>query len=116
VQDIVLARDVKDAAGFTVLQDLLERVEFFRLREMGKVAGVENEIRRRRQRVDLGHRFLQGPEHIFVCLLVKTNVAVADLDKGEISAGAGSLRSSRQEESRGDEATAGGPEHSGSGP
>src|SRR5205814_4582684 len=92
VQDIVLARDVEDAARLTILQNLLQRVELLWLGEMRQVAGVENEIRRRRQRVDLGHRFLQGAEHILVSLLVETNVAVADLHEGEISAGLRRLR------------------------
>lgn len=116
VQDIVLARDVKDAAALTIFQNLLERVEFLRLREVGEIAGVENEIRRRRQRVDLGHRFLQGAEHILVCFLVEPNVAVADLHEGEISADLRRLGAAWPQNSRDDEAAARGPEHARSGP
>src|ERR1700739_2826666 len=53
---------------------------------------MQNEIRWRGQGVDLGDRFLQRANDILVCVLIKTDMAVADLDETEIPAGARTYR------------------------
>ena len=53
---------------------------------MAEVTGVQHEVWRSRQRIDLGDRFLQRADHILVRVFVKTDVAVADLHKAEIAA------------------------------
>ncbi len=54
---------------------------------MTKIARVQNKIRRLGQGVNLGNRFLQRSDHIFVSFFIESDVAVADLRKGEIPAG-----------------------------
>src|SRR5262249_18733 len=82
---VVFARDVKYPACLDTLEILFERVEFFRLGKVAQVAGVQDEIRRIWQRIDLRNRFLQCPDDVLVRLLVKADVAVADLDETEVA-------------------------------
>src|SRR5271169_713547 len=48
VQHIVLARDIKNILGRSALQNLLDAVEFFRLREVADISCVQQKFRRRR--------------------------------------------------------------------
>src|SRR5579863_6550254 len=60
-------------------------VEFLGLREMADVAGVNEEGRLDGQAVDPGDCGLQRADDIRVGLLVKADVAVADLDEVQLS-------------------------------
>src|ERR1700758_3713789 len=51
---------------------------------MAQIAGVDHEIGSLGQSVDLVDRYPQRRGDIRICGLIKTDVAVADLDKGEI--------------------------------
>ena len=89
VEHVVFAGDIKHPRRFAGLENLLERVEFFRFREMGEIAGVKDEVRRGGQCVDLGYRFLQCTHHVLVGFLVEANVTVADLHEREVSGNRG---------------------------
>src|SRR5260370_42501106 len=52
---------------------------------MSKVAGVQDERRRCRQRIHFGDRFAQGSGHISVRRLVEADMAVTDLYKAEVA-------------------------------
>src|ERR1700691_3613730 len=47
---------------------------------------MQHQVDRARNRVDLVDGNLQCPRHVLVCCLVKTDVAVADLNEAEVSA------------------------------
>ena len=63
------------------LQHLVGGVELVGPAQVGEIAGVDDEVRPRRQRVDLGHRGAQALRHVRVRGLVEADVAVADLDE-----------------------------------
>src|SRR5206468_3338704 len=109
----MLAGHVKNFAYLEALQVLLERIEFFRFGKMTQVTGVQDEVRRRRQRVDLRDRLLQRADDIFVRLFVKTDVAVADLHEAEI--GTSDWRCCA-EQFRREDSTAHRPKHSSASP
>src|SRR4051812_1120281 len=77
--DVVLAGNVEDAVRPKPSENLRGRVELLRLRELGDVAGVQNERGALRQRVDLRDRLLQGCGDVLVRLLAEADVAVAHL-------------------------------------
>jgi hypothetical protein len=118
--DIVLAGNIEDLAGLGCFEQLIQRVEFLRFRKMRQVASVQYEIRRGGEGIDLGNGLLQGGNYIRVGRLVKTDVAVADLDEAEISRGGhGTVRgcrAERAEDSRAQHATADRPQHPGANP
>ena len=62
--DVVLAGHVEDLADLDPLEDLGDGVELLRLREVGEVAGVDQEVGRLRQRVDPGHGLLERGGHV----------------------------------------------------
>ena len=66
------------------LHCLIGVVELLILGQMGNVAGVDDEGRRRRHRVDLGDRLLKGAERIGIGRLVEADMTIADLQKGQI--------------------------------
>jgi hypothetical protein len=78
-ENIMLTGNVKDLVGFETLERFGKSVELFGLRELREVARVKNERWGRWQRVDLGNRFAQGCGHIWIGILIKSDVAVADL-------------------------------------
>src|SRR5579864_2030019 len=53
---------------------------------MAQIAGVNHEIGSLGQSVDLVDRYLQGRSNIRICRLIETNVAIADLNEGEVPA------------------------------
>src|SRR6266702_684192 len=117
VDDVMLARHVKDIASLATLQDLLERVEFLGFSEMGEVAGVEHEGRSFGQGVNFRHRLPQGGGDVFVRFLVETNMAVADLDETQVRPGGHRSRVGTRTERLGPENAAGhGPEDASAGP
>ena len=59
VQEIVLPGDEEHPVGPDLPRDLIERVELLRLRQMGQVAGVDDEVGRHRQRIDAGDRLAE---------------------------------------------------------
>src|SRR6266478_5672762 len=54
---------------------------------MSHIAGMNNEVRRRGQRVDLGNCLLERDERFLIRVLLEPHVGVADLDEREISGG-----------------------------
>src|SRR5262249_10229587 len=117
VEDIVLARHVKDLLGFAALQNLLQRVELLGFGEMRQVAGVQHERGRVGQRVDFGHRLAQRRGDVLVRLLAEADMAVADLNKAEIRAGAYAVGIGRLAEAlRAQNASRHRPKHSRAGP
>ena len=53
---------------------------------MTEIACVQNEIRRLWQRVNFGNRLLQCSDHVFISFFIESDMAVADLRKGEVAA------------------------------
>src|SRR5271157_3203771 len=82
--DVVLAWHVEDLADLDPLEDLGDGVELLGCREVGEVAGMDQEVGSLRQRVDPGHGLLKRDGHaLLVRVLAETDVAVADLDERE---------------------------------
>ena len=85
VEHIVLAGNVEDFLGLETLERLRQRVELFRLRQLRQIAGVQHECRRCGQRVHLGNRRAQRRGNVRVCVLVESDVAVADLHEAQVA-------------------------------
>src|ERR1700751_4848435 len=66
-------------------QYLVERGKFTGLGELAEIAGVNEKVRFVRHCVDLVNCRLQSGSDILVCRLAKTNMAVTNLYKGEVS-------------------------------
>ena len=82
--DVVLAWHVEDLADLDPLEDLGDGVELLGCREVGEVAGVDQEVGSLRQGVDPGHGLLKRGGHaLLVRVLAEPDVAVADLDERE---------------------------------
>src|SRR6266446_4231836 len=112
----MLTRHKVDLFGGCSLQCLVKRIEFTRLRELTQIAGVNDEIWFVGHRVDLVDRRLQSSGDVRVSRLVKSDVAVADLDKAEVPTFAGVLAVAFSECPRYRDATAHGPDQPGSRP
>src|SRR5579872_4234360 len=84
-QHIMLPGHVENLIRPGALEHLVNRVKFRGLRQMAEVARVDDEIRRLRHGIDPCHRLLEGGRDILVGFPVEPDMAVADLDKGEIS-------------------------------
>src|SRR6266436_3479024 len=82
VQYVVLARHKENFLARR-LQNLVHRVELFRLRQVADISGMQQELRRIRQPVDLVHRGLQRPRYIRIRRFVESHVAVADLHEAQ---------------------------------
>ena len=80
VEDVVLARDVVHVEA-RLRDDAIGVVELGRLGEMRDVAGMNDEGRLHRQRVDLVDRFLERADGIRIGGLVEADMAVADLQE-----------------------------------
>src|SRR5436305_356377 len=80
-EGVVLAGDVEALAGPGAAHDLVDGVELRRLGEVGEVAGVDEQVRRRGQSVDAVDGKLEGGGDVLVGVLGEANVAVADLDE-----------------------------------
>src|ERR1044072_4118652 len=76
--------NVENIFGSAALESLIERVELLRFRQLRNVSCVNQKRRRGRNGIDAIKSKLEGGGNILVCLLVKANVAVADLQKTEI--------------------------------
>src|SRR6266496_111127 len=85
VQHIVLTRHIEHIFGLRALQDLIDRIEFFRFGKMADVAGVQHEFRCRRQSIDFVHRGLQRAGHVGIGGLIESHVAVADLYEAQLA-------------------------------
>src|SRR5207248_723129 len=68
-----------------VLQDLLDGVEFFRLRKVADVAGVQKKFRSDGEAIDLVHSGLQSPRDVRIGRFIKAHVAVADLGEAQFA-------------------------------
>src|SRR5512144_3172233 len=64
-------------------EDLVSRVEFLRLREMGDIAGMQNERRLAREGVDLIDSELQRLDRLRIRVFVKADMTVANLHEVE---------------------------------
>src|SRR5215212_7337114 len=77
----MLARHVEDAIGLYALQNFIRGIEFFGLRQLSDVSGVQHETWRLRQRVKAGDSLLKCSSDILVRFLVEADMAVADLSE-----------------------------------
>ncbi len=66
-------------------QNLIDGVEFFGFRKMTDVAGMQHELWRFAQTIDLLHGRFQRPGNIGISGLVESHVAVADLHEAEFA-------------------------------
>src|SRR5579863_5712297 len=78
---VMLTGDIQDLLLLGRLEHLIQRVEFTGLGHMAEVAGVNDEFRRVRKRIDLLDRRLKGTRHVGIGGLGKPDVTVADLNK-----------------------------------
>src|SRR5262245_23661927 len=83
--DVVLAGNVKNLLGPGASQNLLHVVELFGSRQVADVAGVQQELWRRRERIDLVHRSLQRARYVRIRRLVESHVAIADLREAQLA-------------------------------
>src|SRR4029077_5888982 len=82
VEHVVLAGYVMHVKP-RLRDDAVGVVKFGRLREMGDIAGVNDEGWLDRKRIDLVQRFLERADSVRVRRLVESDMAVADLQKGQ---------------------------------
>ena len=82
----MLTRHIVDLLRRRTLQYLVQRVELTRLREVTQITGVNDEIGFVGHGVDLVDCGLQSGGDVRVGRFVKSDVAVADLYKGEVPA------------------------------
>ena len=80
----MLPGHIKDVFGSAALEYLIERVELLRLRQLGDISSVDKERRRSRHRVNAIESNFERLGNILVRLLVKPDVAIADLQKAKI--------------------------------
>src|SRR5437764_1586687 len=85
VENVVLARDVKDIFGRGALEQLVYSVKLLWLGKMADVSSVQNEGRRHGQSIDLLYGGFESAHHIRIGRFVKAHVAVADLHKAEFA-------------------------------
>src|SRR6266478_9525736 len=84
VENIVLARHIKDVLGPATLEHFIKGVELFWFRQLCKVSRMDKERRRRRHGVDAIERNLERRSDILVSLFTEADMAVTDLEKAEI--------------------------------
>src|SRR5206468_9575809 len=82
IEHVMLARD-EEYRQAGLLQHLLGIVELIVARQLRHVAGVNDEIGLRRQRLHLGDRLAESGASIGIGRLVEADVAVAQLDEAE---------------------------------
>src|SRR4029078_8863936 len=80
---IVLARHIVNLIRFRALHDLRGRVELLGRGKMRDIARVNHKRRPLVERVDLVDRLLKSLRHIGIRSCMKSDVAVADLNKAE---------------------------------
>src|SRR5213593_2847240 len=117
IEHIVLAWHEEHVLGPAALQHLIKRVELLRFGELGDVSGVNEKRRRRRHCVNSVESDLERFGHVFIRILGKADVTVADLQEAQVSgsrqrtAGLGDLRQGLRYE----DAPADCPKHAGAG-
>src|SRR5882724_5413001 len=79
VKHIVLPGNIENVLGSAALENLIEGIEFLRLRQLREVSRVDKKGRRRRHRVDAIERNLESCGDIYVSLFVEADVAIANL-------------------------------------
>src|SRR5436309_16105350 len=118
VEDVMFARNEEHVLGSAALQHLIKRVELLWFSQLCDVSGVNEKRRRRRHRVDAIESDLERFGHVFIRILGKADVTVADLQEAQVSgsrqrtAGLGDLRQGLRYE----DAPADCPKHAGAGP
>src|SRR6266481_272210 len=73
---VMLAGHVMDLLGLGFLKELLNGIELFGLGGVREIAGVDQELGRFRQGVDLIDGGLKSAAYVRICRLVETNVTV----------------------------------------
>ena len=86
-EDVVLARYVEDPLRLGALERFAHGVEGARLLRVGEVARMNDEGRRRLDRLDARNRLLECAERILVGLALEADVRIADLDEAEAAGG-----------------------------
>src|SRR5437899_3118506 len=81
VEHIMLAGNMENVFGSAALKYFIKGVELLRLRQLRDISCVDQERRRRRHRVNAIESNLKCFGHIFVRLLVKADMAIADLQE-----------------------------------
>src|SRR4030095_9151175 len=84
VEHIMLAGNIENVSGSAALKYFIEGVELLRLRQLRDISCVNQERRRGRHRVNAIESNLKCLGNILVRVLVKPDMAVADLQKAEI--------------------------------
>src|SRR5215510_7026240 len=85
IEHIMLPGHIKDVFGSAALKDLVEGVELFGFRQLGDISGVDKERRWSRHRVDAVESNFECFGNILVRCFVKPDMAIADLQKAQIS-------------------------------
>src|SRR5205809_2903012 len=85
IEHIVFSRNIENVLGPAALENFIEGVEFFRLRQLRNISRVDKERRRSGHRVDAIERNLKRRGDILVRLFTKADVAVADLQEAKVS-------------------------------
>src|SRR6266487_5794470 len=81
VEHIMLAGNIENVSGSAALKYFIKCVELLRLRQLGDISCVDQERGRSRHRVNAIESNLKCLGNILVRLLVKPNMAVANLQK-----------------------------------
>ena len=84
VEHIMLAGNMENVFGSATPENFIKGVELLRLRQLRDISCVDQEGRRGRHRVNAIESNLKCLGNILVRLLVKPNMAVANLQKAEI--------------------------------
>ena len=79
IDRVVFARNRVHTIDVDFLQHLARLAEFLGFRQVAHVAGVHDEGRRLRQRVDVGDRVAEAGDDVGIGFLAKADVRIADL-------------------------------------
>src|SRR5262245_6674530 len=85
IEHVMLPRDVEDVLSSAALKNLVKRVELFGFRQLCDISGVNKERRWSRHRVDAVESNFECLGNILIRRFVKPDMAIADLQKAQIS-------------------------------
>src|SRR5262249_15150598 len=96
VEHVVFARNEEDVPAAGTLENLIDRVELLRLRQVADVARMQDEFWVDRERVDPVDRRFQRADHVGIRRLVESHVAVADLHETQLARGDDACRAAQR--------------------